>query len=54
LLSYLKAEDLAMSVYAGGGSFLKGVDSAFEVEVVLTNRGLQNYNMVLEAIFKYA
>jgi insulysin len=43
LMSYLKKEDLAMTVYSMEGNYMKGVESLLEVEVVLTTKGLENY-----------
>ena len=54
LLSYLKQENLAMGVAAGEGYNLKNVDTLFEVEITLTSKGFENYEDVLEAVFKYA
>ena len=53
LLSYLKEEGYAMALSAGSDHEL-GVFSSFTVEVTLTKKGLENYEHVLAAIFKYA
>lgn len=53
LLSYLKQEDYAMELSAGGDSEL-GILSDFAIKIVLTQKGLQNYKKVLAAVFKYA
>jgi len=52
LLSYLKAEDYAMELSAGGSHELDCF-SDFSVSITLTKKGLANYEKVLDAIFKY-
>ena len=52
LLSYLKAEDYAMDLSAGGSDFLDCM-SDFEVNVTLTKKGLANTDKVVDAIFTY-
>lgn len=53
LLSYLKEQGYAMALSAGSDHEL-GVFSSFTVEVTLTQKGLENYEHVLAAVFKYA
>jgi len=52
LLSYLKKEDYAMDLSAGGSSELDCM-SDFSVTVTLTKKGLANYEKVIDAVFKY-
>jgi insulysin len=52
LLSQLKAEGLAEGLSAGGGVAWRG-GGLFSVGVVLTEKGVQNYNRVLELLFSY-
>lgn len=53
LLSYLKEEGLAMALSAGSDHELS-ILSTFYVEITLTKKGLENYEDVLSAVFKYA
>jgi len=53
VLSYLKKEGLAMELSAGGSHTLNCF-SDFFVQITLTKKGLQNYEQVIAAIFKYA
>ena len=52
LLSYLKAEDYAMSLSSSGSTELDCI-SDFSVTVTLTKKGLANTDKVMNAIFKY-
>lgn len=52
LLSQLKAEGLAESLYAGTGLTWRG-GSLFSVGVSLTEKGINNYQRVLELLFAY-
>lgn len=52
LLSYLKKEDYATELSAGGDSELDCM-SDFNVVVTLTKKGLTNQEKVLDAVFKY-
>lgn len=52
LLSYLKQEDYAMSLSCGSDHEMDCF-SEFKITVVLTKKGLANYNKVLDIIFKY-
>ena len=53
LLSYLKREDYAMELSAGGDHEL-GLFSDFSITIKLTKKGLADYKKVMEAVFKYA
>jgi len=53
LLSYLISEGLALELSAGGDHELWSF-SAFEVTITLTQKGLENYEQVIEAVFQYA
>ena len=53
LFSYLKEEDLIMTLSAGGDHEMDCF-STFEIDMQLTAKGLKNYKQVLVAIFKYA
>jgi len=53
LLSYLKKEGLGIELSSGADHELWGL-SSFDVSVTLTKKGLQEYQRVLDAIFKYA
>lgn len=53
LLSYLMSEGLALELSAGGDHELDSF-STFMVEVVLTKKGIENYENVVEAVFQYA
>lgn len=53
LLSYLKSEGLALSLFAGDEDQLDSF-SLFKVVIVLSEKGLQNYQLVIEAVFEYA
>ena len=53
LLSYLKSEDLAYELSAGGDHELWSF-SNFYVDISLTKKGLANYEKVVEAVFDYA
>jgi insulysin len=53
ILSYLKKEGYAMSLSAGEDHEM-GVFSDFQVTVGLTKKGLENYEKVAQAVFKYA
>ena len=52
LLSYLKQEDYAMSLSAGGDHELE-ILSDFSINITLTKKGLANYQKVMAATFKY-
>ena len=52
LLSYLKAEDYAMSLSASGDHELDCI-SDFSVVITLTKKGLANTDKVINAVFKY-
>lgn len=52
LLSYLKAEDYAMDLSAGGDHELDCL-SDFTITITLTKKGLANTDKVLDATFKY-
>ena len=52
LLSYLKAEDYAMELSAGGDDELDCM-SDFSITVTLTKKGLANTDKVINAVFKY-
>lgn len=52
LLSYLKAEDYAMDLSAGGDHELDCL-SDFTLCVTLTKKGLANTDKVIDACFKY-
>ena len=52
LLSYLKAEDYAMALNAGGSHELDCF-SDFTITITLTKKGLTNTDKVLDAVFKY-
>ena len=52
LLSYLKAEDYAMELCAGGDHELDCF-SDFTITITLTKKGLANTDKVLDAVFKY-
>ena len=54
LLSYLKAEGLALELSAGGDHEMGGTFSTMEVCVTLSDKGLENYKDVIEAVFQYA
>ncbi len=54
LLSYLKAEGLAMELSAQHDHSLNGAWSNFEVDITLTKKGLAEYERVIEIVFKYA
>jgi len=51
LLSYLKQEGLALELSAGGDHEMGGSFSTFEVCVTLSDKGLENYKDVIEAVF---
>jgi insulysin len=53
LLSYLISEGLALELSAGGDHELWTI-STFRLEIVLTKKGLENYEKVIEACFQYA
>lgn len=53
LLSYLKKEDYAMDLYSSGESHVKAY-SDLSISISLTKKGLENYEKVIEAVFKYA
>lgn len=53
ILSYLKAEGYAMSLSAGEDHEM-GVFSDFVVTIGLTKKGLDEYQKVAQAVFKYA
>lgn len=53
LLSYLKSEGLALALGAGAQDQLDSF-SIFEVSITLSEKGLQNYQLVIEAVFEYA
>jgi insulysin len=50
LLSYLISEGLALELSAGGDHELHSF-STFAIEVMLTKKGVENYEKVVEAIF---
>ena len=52
LLSYLKQEDYAMDLSAGGDGELECM-SDFNVSITLTKKGLANTEKVADAVFKY-
>ena len=52
MLSYLKQEDYAMSLSAGGYDELDCY-SDFTVTITLTKKGLENYEKVIDAVFVY-
>ena len=52
LLSYLISEGLALELSAGGDHELWAI-STFRIEIVLTKKGLENYEKVVEACFQY-
>ena len=52
VLSYLKKEDLAVDICASVDAEL-GLFSDLSVKVQLTEKGVNNYDQVLQAIFKY-
>jgi len=52
LLSYLKQEGYAMSLSAGSYHWAD-MHSDFKVDVKLTKKGLENYEKVAQAVFKY-
>ena len=52
LLSYLKAEDYAMDLCAGGDHELDCL-SDFTITITLTKKGLANTDKVIDATFKY-
>ena len=52
LLSYLKQEDYAMELTAGGDGELDCM-SDFNVSITLTKKGLANTDKVADAVFKY-
>ncbi len=52
LLSKLKAEGLVLGLSAGGGYSHPNINS-FTVNVSLTQKGLKNYERVLELVFSY-
>mmetsp|Transcript_37380 Transcript_37380/g.49133 ORF Transcript_37380/g.49133 Transcript_37380/m.49133 type:complete len:268 (+) Transcript_37380:756-1559(+) len=52
LLSYLKQEDYAMELSAGGDHELECL-SDFTVSITLTKKGLANVDKVVNAVFKY-
>ena len=52
LLSYLKQEDYAMELSAGGDHELDCI-SDFTVSITLTKKGLANVDKVVDATFKY-
>ena len=52
LLSYLISEGLATELYSCGDHCL-GAYSLFIVNIVLTKKGLENVNSVVEAVFQY-
>ena len=47
------SEGLALELSAGGDHELDSF-STFMVEVVLTKKGIENYENVVEAVFQYA
>ena len=54
LLSYLKEKGLALELSAGGDHELGGSFSTFEIGITLSDKGLENYYDVVEAVFHYA
>ena len=53
ILSYLKKEDLAVDITTSADAEL-GLFSDLSVKVQLTEKGVKNTDLVLQAIFKYA
>jgi insulysin len=53
LLSYLKREGLAMELSAYHDHDIWSV-STFAIDVTLTKKGLEQYERVISAVFKYA
>jgi insulysin len=53
LLSYLKKEGLAIEICSEDNHMLNCY-SDFELTITLTKKGLENYETVLQAVFKYA
>lgn len=53
LLSYLKEEGLAMALSSSDDHSL-GVFTTFDIEITLTKKGLEKYEDVIAAVFKYA
>jgi len=52
LLSLLKMKNLASNLSAGGGISNKSF-SSFDVDIQLTEKGIKNYNKVIEYFFQY-
>jgi len=52
LLSYLKAEDLALELGSSPDHSMDGM-TTFEIEITLTKKGLENYENVIEATYQY-
>jgi insulysin len=52
LLSYLKAEDLALELSSSPDHSMDAM-TTFEIEITLTKKGLQNYETVIEATYQY-
>jgi len=50
LLSYLISEGLALELSAGGDHEMSAF-STFEVNITLTEKGMENYESVIEAVF---
>ena len=53
LLSYLKREELAVGLSSAPSHDLWGI-TFFDVTVSLTQKGLNDYEKVMEAVFAYA
>jgi secreted Zn-dependent insulinase-like peptidase len=47
------SEGLALELSAGGGHELWSF-STFSIEIMLTKKGVENYESVIEAVFQYA
>lgn len=52
LLSYLKAEGLALSASCNYESYL-GLFTVFNLQITLTKKGFEHYFAVLQVLFKY-
>merc|ERR1711871_867127 len=53
LLSYLASEGLASALMAGEDHRLRAF-TAFSVQITLTDKGIEDYQKVIEAVFKYS
>ncbi|KAL6628157.1 a-pheromone processing metallopeptidase-like protein Ste23 [Neocallimastix sp. 'constans'] len=52
IISYLKSKDLAYSIEVGNSNIIDDFDN-FKIEISLTEKGLSNYEEVIEIVFQY-